>query len=211
GCRLRVVLPLPFFLLSTMVVFSTFQPVISGRAIFRPPSRFMEDDRAKRTILREQMRPIAANYKNTDEIYESRSFISFCTVLISGLPDFSWTNTHICSAVGSGSPARALRINSRARAVRHLSSGCGPGLRRFAGVGSSSRALDAACGAADAASVGQIFSNFRRQTKNAGSSPASPTGVRIWASRLQTRNFSITGSQINSYLSQNERGTISRS
>src|SRR6516165_11761582 len=146
----------------------------------------MEDDRAKRTILREQMRPIAANYKNTDEIYESSFFISFCTVLSSGLPDLSWTNAHICSAVGSGSPAPALRINSRARAVRHLSLGCGPGIRRSslssvravgAGVGSSSRALDAACGAADAASAGQISSNFGRQTKNAESSRPKYTGV----------------------------------
>src|SRR5262249_11769229 len=69
-----------------------------------------------------------------------------------------------------------------------------------AGVGSSSRALDAACGAADAASSGQIFSNFGRQTKNAASAastythrytgPASPGPRYTGSFRSQTCNFS---------------------
>src|SRR5262249_18011459 len=91
----------------------------------------------------------------------------------------------------------------------------GPGLRRCAlssvravgaGVGSSSRALDAVCGAADAASAGQIFSNFDFQTKNATlkrNSTANPFG--------QICNFSLTGSKPKSYSFQNESGTIFRS
>src|SRR5262249_62120228 len=110
----------------------------------------------------------------------------------------------------SGTTTRPLAGLSQRRAISPQieSQSCVLGDPRGRGGGASIPAGDDLAGA-DAATPGQIFSNFGRQTKNAtGKRNSTAYGGKRFLRKIP--NLPLT-SRPNSYLSQNESGTISRS